>query len=81
MGTKIIPMQFPPREKVEEIKQKYQKGMKLRLIWMEDELYPVRYGTIGKVVGVDDMGHILMNWDCGSSLSLIPDIDEFDVVE
>ncbi len=30
--------------------------------------------------GVDDAGHILRRWDTGSSLNLIPGVDQFKIV-
>lgn len=30
--------------------------------------------------GVDDAGHILCRWDTGSSLNLIPGVDQFKIV-
>ena len=36
---------------------------------------------MGTVVGVDDAGNILVNWDCGSSLSVLYGVDSCTVVE
>lgn len=33
-----------------------------------------------KQIGVDDAGHIMMHWDSGSTLSLIPGVDSFSKV-
>lgn len=54
----------------------YPKGTRVRLVHMEDFQAPP-VGTEGTVCGVDDMGHLLMKWDSGSSLSLIPGVDEW----
>ena len=36
---------------------------------------------MGEVMGVDDAGQLLVRWETGSSLSLIPDIDSFRIVQ
>ena len=56
------------------------EGMRVRLIKMDDVQAPP-IGTIGTVTGVDDIGTIHVHWDTGSSLGLIPDEDEWEVVE
>ena len=32
-------------------------------------------------MGVDDAGQLLVRWETGSSLSLIPDVDSFRIAE
>ncbi len=61
----------------EVLRRRYPPGTRIELILMEDDPRPVSAGTRGTVKGVDDMGHILMRWDTGSSLSLIPGSDVF----
>ena len=46
------------------------------MLEMDDKQAPP-VGTKGTVLGVDDMGHILMRWDNGSGLSLIYGVDDF----
>ena len=46
---------------------------------MEDMQAPP-IGTEGTVMGVDDIGSIMVAWDTGLSLSLIPDEDEFEII-
>ena len=38
-------------------------------------------GTRGEVMGVDDARQLLVRWETGSSLSLIPGIDSFRIVQ
>lgn len=45
---------------------------RVKLISMDDPQAPPA-GTEGTVIGVDDMGSILVHWDNGSSLSIIPE--------
>ena len=56
-------------------------GKRVVLIRMEDPYTKLRPGAKGTVKGEDDMGHVLVDWDGGSSLSLIPDVDEYEIVK
>lgn len=38
-------------------------------------------GLTGEVTYVDDMGSVHVNWSNGSSLALIPEKDEFEVIK
>ena len=67
-------------DEIKLIKEKYAIGMKIELIKMYD-LYGLAPGTRGTIIGVDDSGKILMNWETGSSLSLIVGVDEFKVLD
>lgn len=67
-------------EEVKEIENKYKPGLKVKLIKMYD-LYAPPTGTIGTIKGVDSVGNILVNWENGSSLSLISIIDKFEIIE
>ena len=63
------------RKKIEEIKNTYKAGMRIKLIRMDDIQAPPN-GTMGTVIGVDDIGSILVRWDNGSSLHVLIDKDE-----
>lgn len=63
------------------IKENIQKEQKIKCIKLEDSFNPVPSGTVGTVEYVDDANQIHMNWENGSSLALIPDLDEFEVIE
>lgn len=56
-------------------------GKRVTIIRMEDPYTDLRPGSKGTIKGEDDMGHILVNWDNGSSLNLIPDLDEYHIAE
>ena len=66
------------KETLAQLREEYPTGARVELISMDDpyniQLTP---GATGSVVSVDDMGTIHVNWDCGSSLGLIPGEDEF----
>ena len=69
--------EFPTKEQVERIRQQYPVGCRLILDEMPEDPFPVPPGTMGEVVGVDDAGQLLMKWQNGRSLSLIPGVDRF----
>ena len=64
------------REVVDSIKKKYPVGTKVVLDYMDDER-PIKEGTKGEVVHVDDMGTIHCKWENGRMLGLIPFVDGF----
>jgi len=68
------------REQVQRIKDQYPPGTRIRLNYMDDP-QAVPAGTEGTVQAVDDAGQLLMQWDNGRSLSLIPGEDSFCVIE
>lgn len=67
-------------ENVKATKAAYPVGTKIKLIHMDDK-WAVKPGTIGTVKSVDDAGTIHVNWESGSSLGLIPGVDEFEIIQ
>lgn len=61
------------------LRGKFKKGDRVRLLEMIDEQAP-KVGTTGTVVGVDDLGSILIKWDNGSSLNVLYRIDKCEVI-
>lgn len=70
---------WPTREQVQRIRDRYPPGTRLRLDHMDDP-QAVPDGTEGTVQAVDDAGQLLMKWDNGRSLSLVPGEDSFSVI-
>ena len=70
-------MGFPSREEVERLRSIYPPGRIVMLVEMCDEPQAPPEGTVGEIRGVDDVGSVLVRWDNGSSLSLIPSVDKF----
>ena len=67
-------MTFVTEKELARLKKKYPEGTRVELERMDDPQAPP-VGTQGTVVGVDDMGSLLVNWDTGSSLSIIYGVD------
>ena len=65
----------------EYARRSYPPGTRIRLLEMSDDPNPVSVGTCGTVLAVDDAGQLLMRWDNGRSLSLLPGVDSFEVIE
>jgi len=64
---------------IDRLKLRYQNGTRVELIQMDDPQAPPS-GTKGTVITVDDIGNILVNWDNGSGLNLVPEVDRFRVI-
>ena len=62
-------MRFPSKEIVERIRREYPAGTRVELLRMDDPPAPP-IGTQGTVMGVDDIGSIMVAWDNGSGLSV-----------
>ena len=72
---------IPSQYEVARLRALYPAGTRVELIAMDDPYFPPKPGDQGTVQGVDDMGQIMIRWDNGSSLSLIPEIDKFKIVK
>lgn len=71
---------FPDGRTVQEIKNTYKKGDRVRLIHMDDPQAPPA-GTEGTVRGVDDIGTVFVRWDTGSGLGAVYGEDVITKVE
>ena len=65
----------------EYARRSYPPGTRIRLLEMPNDPNPVPVGSCGTVLAVDDAGQLLMQWDNGRSLSLLPGVDSFEVLE
>ncbi len=59
---------FPTAEQVAQVRNQYPKGARVEIVWMDDPQAPP-IGTKGTVIGVDDIGSLLVAWDNGSHLN------------
>ena len=65
---------------VKMYKAAYPKGMRVEMVAMDDP-QPIERGTRGTIEFVDDMGTIHVKWDNGRGLGIVPDVDEFKIIE
>ena len=63
-------------EALKQLKGNYPPGTRVILIKMNDPYTRLKPGAKGTVTGVDDIGTIHVNWDCGSSLGVVFSEDE-----
>ena len=67
-------MIFPDRETVDSLRREFPAGTRVILEKMDDTHAP-EIGTMGTVKAVDDAGNLIMNWNNGSSLNVVPGVD------
>lgn len=65
---------------LKRLREEYPKGTKVRLIRMDDPYRKIPSGTIGTIDFVDDVGNIHTHWEGYGSLSLIPNVDEWNKI-
>lgn len=63
-------MRIISKKRLHHLREKYPAGCRVELLRMDDIQAPV-IGTKGTVIGVDDIGSIMVSWDTGSSLSVV----------
>ena len=61
-------------DQLKYLRETYPAGTRVELIQMDDAQAPPT-GTCGTVIGVDDTGSLLVNWDNGSGLNVIWGVD------
>lgn len=59
---------------------RYLKGKRVRMIHMED-VDPIQPGQCGVVQFVDDLNQLHVQWDDGRTLAIIPEKDQFEVLD
>ena len=69
------------RNKIEMVKKQYPLGTRIRLSSLCNDERDIPSGLCGTVIGVDDQPSLLMKWDNGRSLSLMPFEDSFTVIQ
>ena len=56
-------------ETIKRLREDFPRGCRVELVRMDDPQAPP-IGTLGTVIGVDDVGTIHVNWDNGSGLGV-----------
>lgn len=72
-------MQFPTADEIERTRERYE-GKRIELIEMPEDPDPVEPGTRGTCEMIDGADHLIMMWDNGRTLNLIPGKDRFALV-
>lgn len=55
-------------------------GSKIQLISTDDPYTKLKSGDIGVITHIDDSGTVFADWENGSALGLIPNIDNFKIL-
>lgn len=63
-------MRMISKEALQALRGRFPKGTRVELVKMDDPQAPP-IGTKGTVLGVDDIGSIMVAWDNGGSLSVV----------
>jgi len=73
-------MKIANREMVSALRSMYPAGTRVELISMNDPQAPPA-GTTGTITGIDDIGDIMVSWNNGSSLNVIPGEDVIKIIQ
>ena len=80
--TLLKSLSFPDEKEIKTLKKKW-KNKRIVLLEMVDEMVDdtlsVPSGTHGECYDIDCLGNLQMKWDTGSTLNLLPDIDNFQI--
>ncbi len=57
-------------------------GKRVKLILMNDDpkTCPIEPNTMGTIMSVDDMNYYKVKWDNGRVLNLLPEEDEYEIL-
>lgn len=56
-------------------------GKRIKVQSMNDPYVNLKEDDLGTVVGTDELGNLIVDWDKGVTLKITPEIDEFEIVE
>ena len=62
-------MRVISRDALQALRERFPRGTRVELVQMDDPQAPP-IGTKGTVIGVDDIGSIMVAWDNGCGLSV-----------
>jgi hypothetical protein len=55
-------------------------GKRIKMINMKDDPHPIESGSLGTIRNADPMV-ISVDWDNGRRLGVVPEVDEFEILE
>ena len=64
-----------------DVKKLIGKRVKLILMNYDPKTNPIAPNTMGTIMSVDDMNYYRVKWDNGRVLNLLPDEDEYEIIE
>lgn len=67
------------KEKMKMMKLIYLPGMRVKLLKMDDIQAPPK-GTLGTVIGVDDIASVMVCWENGSRLNVVLGEDMIEII-
>ena len=67
-------MRMISKEALQALRERFPAGTRVELVQMDDPQAPP-IGTKGTVIGVDDIGSIMVTWDNGSGLNVAYGVD------
>lgn len=67
-------LSIPDQKTLKALRKEYPMGARIELVQMDDPAAPP-VGTTGTVLGIDDLGSIIVRWDNGSHLSVVFGVD------
>ena len=73
-------MRMISKEALQALRERFPRGTRVELVQMDDPQAPP-IGTKGTVLGVDDIGSIMVAWDSGGSLNVVYGEDKCRKVE
>lgn len=73
-------VRYPNEKIISMLRDSFPAGSRVELLEMDDVQAPP-VGTKGTVQGVNDLGSIMVNWDTGSSLSVVYGVDRCRIFE
>lgn len=65
------------KDDIERLRRQFPAGTVVELIEMVDDPQAPPPGARGMIEGIDGIGDLLVRWDTGSGLKLIPGVDRF----
>jgi hypothetical protein len=69
------------KEFLNESKRDEITNKRIKLIHIEDKYTKLKEGDEGTITGIDGIGQIMVKWDNGSTLSIIPEVDKYEIID